>query len=107
MKKDQVSIVLPQNLYLLKGNENPFGPYGIHSPQGQVEYDLQYRNFIYPYKESYEVECNCEYGQKYNTFWRFDGICDKASFPLELYVYDDFGELVAEKKTVVHIVSNQ
>lgn len=105
MKKGQVSIILPENLYLLKGSSNPYGPYGIHSPQGQAQYDLQYKNFIYPYKESYEVECNCEYGVQYNTFWRFDGVCDKEGFPLELYVYDNFGELVAEKKTMVHMVS--
>ena len=103
MKKGQVSIILTNDLYLLKTNPNPYGAYGAYSPQGVMEYNLYYKNFIFPLDESYDVECICEYGQKYNTFWHFDGICDKEQFPMELRVYSAFGELLAEKKVIVHV----
>lgn len=106
MTKGQVTILLTRDLYLLKTNPNPYGPYGRYSPQGQMEYNLYYKNFIYPFEESYDVECICEFGQKYNTFWHFDGICDKEQFSMELRVYSAFGELLAEKKTTIHMVSD-
>lgn len=103
MKKDQISILIPSEIRLLKTNSNPFGAYGAFSPQGLMEYNLYYRNFIYPFDESMDVECVCEYGQKYNSFWHFDGICGVDQFPMELKVYSAFGELLAEKKIMIHV----
>lgn len=106
MKKGEVSIILPNKIYLLRTNPNPFGAYGLCSPQGQLIYNLQYKNFIYPFKDEYDVECICEFGQKYSSFWYFDGICDKEQFPMELRVYSAFGELLEEKKVTIHMVSD-
>ena len=105
MKKGKVSILLTNDIYCLKTNPNPYGAYGKFSPQGQMEYNLYYKNFIYPFEESYDIQCICEFGQKYNTFWHFDGICEKEKFPMEIWVYSAFGELLAEKKVTIHMVS--
>ena len=35
MKKGEISIVIPEHLYLLKGNPNPFGPWGGSAHRGR------------------------------------------------------------------------
>jgi len=105
VNKDSVNIILPSNLYFIKGNSNIFGAYGVCSPHGQAEYNLYYKNFIYPYNENLDIDMICEYGKKYNDFWQFDGVCDKECFSLELKVYSPFGELLASKTSTVHMTA--
>ncbi|MBQ4109367.1 MAG: SGNH/GDSL hydrolase family protein [Clostridia bacterium] len=105
MKKNKVNIILPEKLYFLRANPNLYGAYGFCSPHGQAEYNLYYRNFIYPFDENLDIEMKCEFGTKYINRWSFDGVCDKDSFTMEINVYSAFGELLATKKSIVYMVS--
>lgn len=107
MEKNKVNIVLPEQLYFLRANPNIYGAYGMCSPHGQAEYNLYYRNFIYPWDENYDIELKSDYGTKYINRWSFDGVCDKNNFTIEINVYSAFGDLLASKKATVNMVSEK
>lgn len=103
MKKGEINIIMPSDLYFIKGNSKPYDAFGVYSPNKQSEYNLYYKNFVFPYSESLDIEMVSDYGKKYKDFWQFNGVCDKESFEIELLVYSPFEELLASKKATVHI----
>lgn len=106
MDKNKVNIILPERICFLRGTKNEYAPNGLFSPQGEIEYNLYFENFIYPYSADYDIEIVCEYGVNYGRFWRFDGICDEDIFEMKINIFSFFGELVATHTLVVEMYSH-
>lgn len=97
MEKGKVSIILPERLYFSKSSGNIYDAYGACSPEGETEYILYYKNFIYPYSGQLNICVSSDYGKAYTNFWKFDGVCDKESFDITVKVYSEYGEFLCEK----------
>lgn len=68
------------------------------------EYNLYFQNIIHPYRESYDVQILCEYGNNFGTFWRINSFpYHVSSFPLTVIVYDDEGSELARKSCTVEL----
>ena len=95
MNKD-IIIVLPSIIPVLRD--------GIEEQlkRNIQEFNIYFKNIIYPYKEEYDVQVRCSYGNNYGTFWR---LCeyprDVDSFKLEIVIFNEYGERIASKETEI------
>ncbi len=91
-------ILLPKTIPVLRPREHQ----SIRTDK--EEYNLYFANIIHPYQERMDVQVHCDYGRNYGTFWRLDAFpYDVNMFPLSIVVYDENGNLLAEKSTTIEI----
>ncbi len=94
----EILIVLPDVLPVLRD--------GIDTTlrKNVQEFNIYFKNIILPYREEYDVRVLCEYGSNYGTFWRLSKYPhDVDAFDLEIVIYNEYGERIASKKTVVEL----
>lgn len=90
--KNEIFIVLPEKIFMLRERQNQ--DIRIDSE----EYSLYYKNIIYPYKDEYDIEVECQYGYNLGHCWRIDKYPnDVNEFDFTIKIYGDFGKLLAEK----------
>lgn len=103
MNKD-VIIALPKCISMLK--PCPHSSVGIG--QKKEEYNLYFRNFIYPLLSDYEVQVHCKYGRNYGEFWRISEFPEGLEeFPLTVVVYDGYGRELASKSCDVRLYTDE
>lgn len=96
---DEIMILLPDRLYILRDLENQ--DLAIDKEQ----YTIYYKHLLYPYKEDYDIQIECEYGANFGKFWRIENFPENVSeFDLKVVVYGFYGKKLAEKSTKVKIV---
>lgn len=97
--KKEIIILLPKKIYINKCKKN----------QDIVtlceEYNIYYKNLIYPFCDSWDIVVNCEIGQNLGHCFRVSNYSgEKSEFPFEVRIYNEYGELLAsEKSTLVFI----
>lgn len=97
MKREPI-IVLPPRIPVLRDSTETSLKINIQ------EFNIYFKNIILPYREEYDIQIRCDYGKNHGTFWRLSEFPhDIDSFDLELVIYDEYGQRVASKKTVIEL----
>ena len=100
--KKEVKIVLPENIYILKSKPQ------VNLANGLEEFNIYFENIISPYKADYDVLVECNYGMNLGRSWTINTFPDDArDFPITIRVYDEYGELLAEKSAEIHLVDKK
>ena len=91
-------IVLPPRIAVLRDSSETYLKINIQ------EFNLYFKNMILPYREEYDVQIRCDYGRNFGTFWRLSEFPhDIDSFDLEVVIYNEYGEQIASKKTLIEL----
>ncbi len=97
--QQEILILLPDTLYIKK-----MKPYQQLVTMHE-EYNLYFKNIIYPYNESWDVYIHCSYGKNLGDCWRLSDCTEQLeSFPLTVKVYNENGQCLGSKKTTVVLV---
>ncbi|MBQ4354091.1 MAG: SGNH/GDSL hydrolase family protein [Clostridia bacterium] len=98
--KDNILILLPDEISILRDLENQGG-----IPLDHEQYNIYYKNLIYPYKEEWDIQISCAYGANMGDMWRIERFPNGVeSFPLTVSVYEEYGHKLAEKSCTVRIL---
>ena len=66
------------------------------------EYTIYFKNLVYPYDPTWDIQTVCDYGANFGEFWRLSEYpYDIDEFPLTVRVYDAWGSKLAEKTATV------
>ena len=86
------TILLPSVIRVLGGNP-------------QAAFNLYFSNFLMPFRNEWDVQVWCEYGQNRGDCWCLEGkaLAEEKNFPLTLLVYDEWGEKIAERVVTVKV----
>lgn len=91
-------IILPKRIAMLR--EQPNQDIKVKNE----EFSLYFANFIHPIYPWYDINVECDYGKNLGHCWRIsDYPADVSEFELTIKIYDECGELVAGKKTVIEL----
>ena len=89
-------IILPDTLYILREKTKQ-----DIAPQRE-EYNIYYKNILFPYSEDFDVKIDCAYGKNLGHCWRLDTFGEESIFPLRIRIYL-YAELLADKTVNVHL----
>lgn len=96
MKKTE--IILPKRIAVLR--EQPNQDIKVKDE----EFNLYYENFIHPIYPWQDIVIDCKYGKNYEHCWKITKFpADEKEFELTVKVYDEEGNIEAEKKTVIEL----
>lgn len=91
-------ILLPEKIYILRDRKNQ------SVKTCREEYNIYFKNIIFPYSDLYDVQTDCEYGKNLGNCYRIDDFPNVDEFCLTLRIFDNVnGELLCEKKSRVII----
>ena len=91
-------IVLPPRIPVLRDSTETVLKLNVQ------EFNIYFKNIILPWREEYDIQIRCDYGGNYGTFWRLSKFPhDIDSFDLELVIYNEYGERIASKETVIEL----
>ena len=95
---NSVEIILPERIPILR--EQPKQDIKVKNE----EFSLYFKNFIFPIYPWQDIIVDCKYGKNLGFCWR---ICeypaDVDEFNLTIKIINEYGECVAEKKTVIEL----
>ena len=95
-------IILPEKIFILKSRA------GCDIIYDREEYSIYYKNIIHPYSEDYDIQIDCSYGKNLDNCWRLDSSdTDTDVFDLTVMVYNEYGELLAEKGCEVELLDKK
>ena len=95
-------IILPKRIFILKSRKGQVVTYD------REEYSIYYKNIIHPYSEDYDIQIDCSYGKNLDNCWRLDSSdTDTDVFDLTVMVYNEYGELLAEKGCEVELLDKK
>ncbi len=96
----EIQIILPPKLYICASRENQT------IITDREEYNIFYSNIIQPYSKDFDVVINCEYGENLGNCWHIEKFPESGTiFPLEIKLYDGYGNCVAQKQTKIEVVA--
>ena len=96
--KNEITIVLPEEIAILRDKKYQ------DAQIDKEEFSIYFKNIIYPYKDEYDIQVDCDYGRNLGHCWRIDQFADDVEeFDLAIKIYGDFGKLLAQKSCKVKI----
>ena len=99
---DEIKILLPETLYVLRDKPNQ------SIKTDAEEYNIYFRNILFPYVPEYDVVVNCKYGRNYGDRWCIAEFpYDEDSFPLEIVLYDAWGRRKTAKTVTVQLLNKK
>lgn len=99
---DKIFIILPKRISLLRDKKNQ------DIAIDREEYSIYYKNIIYPYKEEYDIQIDCMYGNNLGHCWRINQFPDDVEeFDLTIRLYGDFGKLLTKKNCHINITEKK
>ena len=100
--EENILILLPDEIAILRDLENQDAG---ELATDHEQYNIYYKNLIYPYKEEWDIQIACEYGANLGDMWRIESFPDGVEiFPFTIRIYGDFGKKLAEKSCSIRIV---
>ena len=98
----EIKIILPERIFILKSRKGQVVTYD------REEYSIYYKNIIHPYSENYDIQIDCPYGKNLGNCWRLDSFdTDTDIFDLTVKIYNENGELIAEKGCVIELLDKK
>lgn len=98
----EIKIILPKRIFILKSKKDQVVTYD------REEYSIYYKNIIHPYSENYDIQIDCPYGKNLGNCWRLDSFdTDTDIFDLTVKIYNENGELLAEKSCEVELLDKK
>ena len=96
---ERIMILLPERLTLLRSSRR------MSIPVDPESFCIYFDNFIHPLRPEWDVVVECTYGGNFGNGWKISAFPeDTDEFPLGIRVYDEWGKLLAEKRTAVELV---
>lgn len=91
-------IILPKRIAILR--EQPNQDVKVKNE----EFSFYFANFIHPIYPWHDIVVECKYGKNLGHCWRInDYPSDIDEFDLAVKIYDECGEVVVQKKTVIEL----
>ena len=91
-------IILPERIAVLR--EQPNQDIKVKNE----EFCLYYENFIHPIYPWQDIYVDCKYGKNYEHCWKITEYpADVDEFKLTIKIFDECGELVVEKSTIIEL----
>ena len=98
----EIKILLPERIFILKSRKGQVVTYD------REEYSIYYQNIIHPYSENYDIQIDCPYGKNLGNCWRLDSFDTETDiFNLTVKIYNENGELLAEKGCVIELLEKE
>lgn len=93
----KTEIILPERIPILREQS------GQDIKVNKEEFSLYYDNFIHPIYPWQDIVVICEYGRNLGHCYRITEYPQVNEFSLVIKVYDEAGELVTQKETVIEL----
>ncbi len=94
---NNIEIILPKRIYVLRERKNQ------DIKNRPEEFSLYFKNFIHPVYPWHDITVECEYGKNLGNCWRLVPYPDVDEFELKIKIYDEYGNLVVSKGTVIEL----
>ncbi len=94
----EILILLPRTVSILRDSEDSQLKKNIQ------EFNIYFKNIIHPFKEEWDIRTYSDYGMNLGNCWRLSNFPhDVDSFDFELVIYNEWGEKIASKKSVIEL----
>lgn len=101
-KNEEIKIILPTKIAVLKSALKQ------DIVSDREEFNIYFKNIIYPYSETYEIDVKCDYGRNLGNCWRIDEFTDiPEEFELTIAVYAPYGKKLSQKSTRIRLFHKQ
>ncbi len=100
--KREISILLPDTIYIKRMKAHQ------EIVTMSEEYNIYFQNILQPYDEKWDIKIMCPYGRNLGNCYRIsDYQAEPKEFDLELVIFDEYGELLASKKSRIVVVDRK